>query len=177
MYGMMMERECRGKYYAAGRFEEFERGTFLGFGVDFEEFESGPAQYTIAIVELRDGKVVTTAPDNIQFIHCRRGNVQSAPPAPVGTVDVPNDEIPSDDPKGPETEKQELQEPKEKKARKKIDYGKIMALRNAGWSNEKIADEMHMTKASVATAISTYKKKYSGVIHEMLGLRKKIKKP
>lgn len=43
--------------------------------------------------------------------------------------------------------------------RKKIDYGKIMALRNAGWNNEKIADEMHMTKASVATAISTYKKK------------------
>lgn len=162
MYGMMMERECRGKYYADGHFEEFERGTFLGFGIDFEEFESGPAQYTTAIVELRDGRVVTTTPDNIQFIHCRRENVQSAPPAPVGTVDAPNDEIPSDDSKGSEMEKQEPQEPKEKKVRKKIDYGKIMALRNAGWSNEEIADEMHMTKASVATAISTYKKKYSG---------------
>lgn len=177
MYSMMMERECRGKYYVPGHFEEFERGTFLGFGIDFEEFESGPAQYTTAIVELRDGRVVSTAPNNIQFIQCRRENAQSAPPVPVGAVDTPNDEIPSDTPKASERESQKPQEPKEKKTRKKIDYGKITALRKAGWSNEKIADEMHMTKASVATAISTYKKKCSGgVIHEVLGLWKKIKK-
>ena len=162
MYSMMMERECRGKYYVSGRFEEFERGTFLGFGIDFEEFESGPAQYTTAIVELRDGRVITTTPGDIQFIHCRQGNIQSAPSAPVGAADTLKDEIPSDVPKTAERENQDLQEPKEKKTRKKIDYGKIMALRKAGWSNEKIADEMHMTKASVATAISTYKKKCSG---------------
>ena len=156
MYTMMMERECRGKYYVSGHFEEFERGTFLGFGIDYEEFESGPAQYTTAIVELRDGRVITTTPGDIQFIHCRQTNVQSAPPTPVGAVDVPNDKIQR------LREKQEPQEPKKKKTRKKIDYGKIMALRKAGWSNEKIADEMHMTKASVATAISTYKKKCSG---------------
>lgn len=76
MYSMMMERKCRGKYYVSGHFEEFERGTFLRFGIDFEEFESGPAQYTTAIVKLKDGRVVTTAVDNIQFIHCRRGNSQ-----------------------------------------------------------------------------------------------------
>lgn len=46
--------------------------------------------------------------------------------------------------------------------RKKIDYGKIMALRKAGWDNARIAEEMCMTKASVATAISTYKKKHGG---------------
>lgn len=34
-----------------------------------------------------------------------------------------------------------------------------MALHNAGWSNVKIADEMGMSKASVATAISVYRKK------------------
>lgn len=49
-----------------------------------------------------------------------------------------------------------------KKTRKKIDYGKIMALHNAGWSNQKIADEMGMTYGAVATAISTYKKKVGG---------------
>lgn len=49
-----------------------------------------------------------------------------------------------------------------KKTRKKIDYGKIMALHNAGWPNQKIADEMGMTYGAVATAISTYKKKVGG---------------
>ena len=45
------------------------------------------------------------------------------------------------------------------KPRRRIDYGKIMALHNNGWSNAKIADEMRMTPGAVATAISTYKKK------------------
>ena len=43
--------------------------------------------------------------------------------------------------------------------RQKLDYGKIMALHDAKWSNQKIADEMGMTYAAVATAISTYKRK------------------
>lgn len=43
---------------------------------------------------------------------------------------------------------------KKKATRRRIDYGKIMALRNAGWDNGKIAEEMHMTKASVSQAIS-----------------------
>lgn len=45
------------------------------------------------------------------------------------------------------------------KTRKRIDYGKIMALKKAGWDNGKIADEMGMTKAAVATAISTHKRR------------------
>lgn len=49
--------------------------------------------------------------------------------------------------------------PETKKTRQRIDYGKIMALHNAGWNNSKIADEMGMTYNAVATAISTYKKK------------------
>lgn len=162
MYSMMMERKCRGKYYAVNHFEKFEDGTFLGFGIDYEELENGLAQYTTAIVELKDGKVVVTVPDNIQFIHCRRGDARNAPSKPTGVVGTLDNETHSDIPKGSGRENQKLQEPKEKIVRKRIDYGKIMALRNAGWSNEKIADEMHMTKASVATAISTYKKKCSG---------------
>ena len=43
-----------------------------------------------------------------------------------------------------------------KPAQKRIDHGKIMALRNAGWNNAKIADEMGMTPGAVATAASAY---------------------
>lgn len=46
-----------------------------------------------------------------------------------------------------------------KKPREKIDIGKIMALRDAGWSNPKIADEMGMTSGAVATAISVHRKR------------------
>ena len=46
---------------------EFENGEFLGFGVDYEEYENGFAQYTTAIVELQDGQVIVTSPENIQF--------------------------------------------------------------------------------------------------------------
>ena len=44
-------------------------------------------------------------------------------------------------------------------AKRRVDYGKIMALKNAGWSNAKIADEMGMTQGAVATALSAYRKK------------------
>lgn len=50
----------------------------------------------------------------------------------------------------------------EKKPRRKIDYGKIMALKKAGWDLQKIAEEMCMTKQSVSMAIYTYKKRREG---------------
>lgn len=51
-------------------------------------------------------------------------------------------------------------EPKEKKsAPKRIDYGKIMALKRAGWGNQQIAEEMQMSKNALAQAICTYRKK------------------
>jgi len=77
MNSTVIGRECKGKYYITstqkltGHYEEFEKGMFLGFGIDYEEFESGPAQYTTAIVELKDGKVVTTSPEFIQFINSK----------------------------------------------------------------------------------------------------------
>lgn len=46
------------------------------------------------------------------------------------------------------------------KPKRRIDYGKIMALHNAGWNNAKIADEMGMTRTAVAQAIYMYKKKH-----------------
>jgi len=44
-----------------------EVGHFHAWGTDFEEFESGPAQFTVAIVEEKDGSVVMVAADMIQF--------------------------------------------------------------------------------------------------------------
>lgn len=61
--------------------------------------------------------------------------------------------------KEPET----VSEPKkaEQKGRKRIDIGKIVALKNAGWSVAKIADEMGMQPQSVSNALYQYKKKQS----------------
>ena len=57
-----------------------------------------------------------------------------------------------------------------KKQDKRIDYGKIAALRNAGWNNSKIADEMHMTKGAVAQAVSKCRK--GGLLNEAENGRK-----
>ena len=54
-------------------------------------------------------------------------------------------------------------EPVKRKRRSSIDIGKIMALKNAGWSNVKIADEMGMNPQSVANAIYQHKKKCESV--------------
>ena len=47
----------------------------------------------------------------------------------------------------------------EKPQRNKLDYGKIMALHNAGWSNKKIADEMGTTSNTIAVIICNLKKR------------------
>lgn len=49
------------------------------------------------------------------------------------------------------------------KKREKIDIGKIMALKNAGWKNKDIADEMRMDPQAVANAIYNFKKKQGEV--------------
>lgn len=46
------------------------------------------------------------------------------------------------------------------KADKKIDIGKIMALRKAGWSNRNIASDMGLTPEAVANAVYRHKKLY-----------------
>lgn len=43
-------------------------GLFHGWGADYEEFETGPGNYTVAIVELPDGSIVTPIPENIEFV-------------------------------------------------------------------------------------------------------------
>ena len=44
-------------------------GLFHQWGSDFEEFECGPGNMTVAIVELPDGTVETFAPINIKFLN------------------------------------------------------------------------------------------------------------
>lgn len=42
-------------------------GMFHKWGQSFEEFESGPANYTVAIVETEDGNIEEVIPVNIKF--------------------------------------------------------------------------------------------------------------
>lgn len=60
-----------------------------------------------------------------------------------------------------ETEQEQGQE--ESKKRKRIDIGKAVALKRAGWSNKDIASEMGLKTQTVANAISLYKKKYESM--------------
>ena len=62
-------RKCSGKYFVRERgFIEFKLGYFHKWGVDSEELDVGALNYTIGIVELVDGSVVTVMPENIKFI-------------------------------------------------------------------------------------------------------------
>lgn len=157
MNNLFMGRKCRGKRYINGSFQEFDKGTFLGFGINYEEFEAGPAQYTTAIVELEDGQVIITAPENIQFINKKRIVPEEPLTGSVGVPELPDDEIPSEDKKDAGRDNERATEATKPKKRERIDHGKIRALKNAGWSNKDIADEMHMTPGAVANSLSTHK--------------------
>ena len=61
-------RKCKGKYYNSGKFIDFELGYFHQWGCDYEEFESGAGNYSVAIVELPNGKIVTPPASSIEFL-------------------------------------------------------------------------------------------------------------
>lgn len=48
---------------------------------------------------------------------------------------------------------------------KKLDVGKIMALKDAGWSNEKIAEEMGSTPGTIAVYVCKARKERAGKKH------------
>jgi len=68
-------RKCKGYYtefdtksmkYARIPFEE---GLFHQWGIDYYDgYKDGPVSYTVAIVELPDGKVIMPIASSIQFI-------------------------------------------------------------------------------------------------------------
>ena len=43
-------------------------GLFHQFGISYEEFESGPGQFTTAIIELQDGSIISVDAEYIKFI-------------------------------------------------------------------------------------------------------------
>lgn len=61
-------RKCKGRYYKDGKFCDFELGYFHQWGCNYEEFENGPGNYSIAIVELTNGEIITPTLDDIQFL-------------------------------------------------------------------------------------------------------------
>lgn len=65
---MSERRYCRGKFYEKRKETIFEKGVFHQFGNDYEEFESGPGNYTVAIVELPDGRIIMPLASDIQFL-------------------------------------------------------------------------------------------------------------
>ena len=46
----------------------FNDGLFHQWANSYEEFKSGPGNYTIALVEIEDGTIVEVLPCNIKFI-------------------------------------------------------------------------------------------------------------
>lgn len=66
-------RRCKGKAYICenGRWHnmEFKLGFFHEWGVNYEEFNDiGVGNYSVAIVELPDGRIVMPAADDIVFL-------------------------------------------------------------------------------------------------------------
>ncbi len=47
---------------------ETGKGLFYEWGVNYEEFESGPGNYSIAIVEYEDGTIESVPVEQIKFI-------------------------------------------------------------------------------------------------------------
>lgn len=65
-------RKCKGRVNVCinGRWQmqEFELGYFHQWGMNFEEFENGPGNYSVAIVELPDGRIVMPTANDIEFL-------------------------------------------------------------------------------------------------------------
>lgn len=61
-------RKCKGKYFENGDYKDFELGYFHQWGIDSEEVEEGVMNFTTAIVEFPDGKIVTPVASDIKFI-------------------------------------------------------------------------------------------------------------
>ena len=43
-------------------------GNFIQYGVDYEEFESGPANYTCLVIETDDGEVKLVHPSSVIYL-------------------------------------------------------------------------------------------------------------
>lgn len=60
-------RRCEAKVWEAGQLNPV-CGFFHQWGVGYEEFEAGPGNFTTAIIELDDGRVVEAVPNTVKFL-------------------------------------------------------------------------------------------------------------
>lgn len=65
MRKVMVSRRDRKDNY---ELKEVGKAVFHQFGMDYEEFEAGPGNFSVAIVEWPDGKVEFVRADWIRFI-------------------------------------------------------------------------------------------------------------
>lgn len=60
-------RRCEASFYQNGELRPII-GRFHGWFSDFMEFENGPGNYTVALVEMDDGCVKSCAPNTVKFL-------------------------------------------------------------------------------------------------------------
>lgn len=58
-------RKVKGKYF---QWCEFNFGYFHTWGIEFEQIGIEVAHYSIALVELEDGRIIKVLPENLLFI-------------------------------------------------------------------------------------------------------------
>lgn len=66
-------RPCKALVYDRGEAKEVF-GRFHRWGENYEEFETGPGNFSVAIIELDDGRVVSCNAETVQFLD--RGQTQ-----------------------------------------------------------------------------------------------------
>jgi hypothetical protein len=62
---MKTRRSCLGHNIGT---EDLVEGKFHGWGVEYEEFENGLGNYSVAIVEIADGTTQTLIPSLVRFL-------------------------------------------------------------------------------------------------------------
>ena len=60
-------RPCKAVTYEKGNGEKV-KGRFHGWGSNYEEFETGPGNFTTAIIELDNGRIVSCPAETVQFL-------------------------------------------------------------------------------------------------------------
>jgi len=66
--GVDVYEYCREERNACRTKKWIGTGIFCQYGIDYEEFEDGPGNFTSAIVEMPDGSVKNISVDLINFI-------------------------------------------------------------------------------------------------------------
>ena len=60
-------RPCKAVTYEKGNVEKV-KGRFHGWGINYEEFETGPGNFTTAIIELDNERIVSCPAETVQFL-------------------------------------------------------------------------------------------------------------